>query len=103
MSFGLVALGRIVLGNVGERMVALTPSAALVDQVVATLLIFIFALLGIPLSGTNVMVYSMLGGGMALKAKIDTRLVRNYAVAWMLSFVVPALFAAALAELGSRL
>jgi PiT family inorganic phosphate transporter len=101
MCFGLIVLGRIVIGNVGERMVRLTPSAALMSQIVATPLIFAFAFLGIPLSGTHVMIASILGGGVALKAKIDTKLVRNFAVAWALSFLVPALIAATFTAIGS--
>jgi len=103
MTFGLIVLGRIVIGNVGERMVTLTPSAALISQVVATPLIFIFAFLGIPLSGTHVMISAILGGGMALKAKLDMKLIRNFAIAWALSFVVPALIAAAFTAIGSTL
>lgn len=101
MSFGLVILGRIVIGNVGGRLVALTPSSALISQIVATPLIFIFAFSGIPLSGTHVMISAILGGGLALKAKIDIKLVRNFSIAWVLSFIVPALMAILFAFVGS--
>ena len=77
------------------------PSAALISQVVSTPLIFAFAFLGIPLSGTHVMIASILGGGMALKAKIELKLVREFGAAWILSFVAPALMAAFIAFVGS--
>lgn len=101
MSLGLIVLGRIVIGNVGERMVTLTPSAALISQIVATPLIFTFAFIGIPLSGTHVMIAAILGGGRALKAKVDTKLVRNFGIAWILSFVIPAITSAIFAVVGS--
>jgi phosphate/sulfate permease len=101
MSFGLIVLGRIVVGNVGERMVILTPSSALISQIVATPLIFFCAYVGIPLSGTHVMIASILGAGQALKSKIDTKIVRNFGMAWILSFIITALLAALFAVLGS--
>jgi len=94
MSFGLIVLGRIVVGNVGGRMAILTPSAALISQIVATPLIFTFALAGIPLSGTHIMIAAILGASRASKAKIDAKVVRSFAIAWVLSFIITALMAA---------
>ena len=101
MCFGLLVLGRIVVGSIGVRLVTLTPSTALISQVAASPLILAAAYLGIPLSGTHVMVSAIIGGGMALKTKIDTGLVRKFAIAWTLSFIVPAVLAALFSVVGS--
>ena len=101
MIFGLLTLGRIVVGNVGSRLVVLTPSAALISQLAATPMIFVFAFIGIPLSGTHVMIAAMLGGAKALNAKTDIKLVRNFGVVWIMSFIVPALMAIVFMAIGS--
>jgi len=72
MAFGLIVLGRIVVGSVGIRMVRLLPSAAFVAQIVSTAIIFPFAYVGVPLSGTHVLISSMIGTGMATKARVNT-------------------------------
>ena len=101
MSFGLLVLGRIVVGNVGVNLVALTPGSALISQIVSTPLIFAFAFVGVPLSGTHVQIAAILGAGNALNARIDTKLARNFGIAWILSFIAPALLAALLTVIGS--
>jgi len=94
MSFGLFVLGRIVVGSVGVRMVRLLPSAAFVSQITATAIIFPFAYIGIPLSGTHVLISSMIGTGLATKAKVNVRLTEMFSLAWILSFVCPGILAA---------
>jgi PiT family inorganic phosphate transporter len=103
MSLGLLVLGPTVVSNLGARLVVLTPSAALVTQMVATPLIFAFTLVGIPLSGTHVMVASMLGGARALNSSIEIKLAKKIGVAWLLSFIVPALIAMMITAIGFAL
>ena len=94
MAFGLIVLGRIVVGTVGVRMVRLLPSAAFVSQIVSTAIIFPFAYVGVPLSGTHVLISSMIGTGIAAKAKVNARITGVFGVAWVLSFVCPGVLAA---------
>jgi len=94
MAFGLFVLGRIVVGSVGIRMVRLLPSAAFVAQITSTAIIFPFAFIGIPLSGTHVLISSMIGTGIATKAKVDVRMTEIFSIAWILSFVCPGILAA---------
>ena len=96
MAFGLIVLGRIVVGSVGIRMVRLLPSAAFVAQIVSTAIIFPFAYVGVPLSGTHVLISSMIGTGMATKARVNTRVTGVFSVAWMLSFICPGILAVAI-------
>lgn len=94
MSFGLFVLGRIVVGSVGIRMVRLLPSAAFVAQITSTAIIFPFAFIGLPLSGTHVLISSMIGTGIATKAKVNMRMTEIFSVAWILSFICPGILAA---------
>lgn len=94
MAFGLFVLGRLVVGTVGIKMVRLMPSTAFVAQITATAIIFPFAYTGIPLSGTHVLISSMLGTGVASKAKVNTRITEVFSVAWILSFIAPGILAA---------
>ncbi len=96
MAFGLIVLGRIVVGTVGVRMVRLLPSAAFVSQIVSTAIIFPFAYVGLPLSGTHVLISSMIGTGIAAKSKVNTRITEVFGVAWVLSFICPGILAAAI-------
>ena len=93
MAVGLFVLGRIVVGSVGIKMVRLLPSAAFVAQITSTAIIFPFAYIGIPLSGTHVIISSMLGTGIATKAKVNTRMTEVFGIAWVLSFICPAILA----------
>ena len=90
-----------MVGNVGGRLVIMTPSTALISQIVSTLLIITFAFVGVPLSGTHVMIASILGAGRALEVRIDIKLLRNFGVVWILSFIIPALTAALFTTLGT--
>jgi phosphate/sulfate permease len=94
MAFGLFVLGRIVVGSVGIKMVRLLPSAAFVAQISSTAIIFPFAFIGIPLSGTHVLISAMIGTGTATKAKVDVRMTEVFSIAWILSFICPGILAA---------
>jgi len=77
-------------------MVRLLPSAAFVAQIVSTAIIFPFAYVGVPLSGTHVLISSMIGTGMATKARVNTRVTGVFSVAWILSFICPGILAVAI-------
>jgi len=94
MSVGLFVLGRIVVGSVGIRMVRLLPSAAFVAQITSVSIIFPFAYIGIPLSGTHVMISSIIGTGIATKAKVNMQMFKTFNIAWILSFICPGTLAA---------
>lgn len=98
MAFGLIVLGRIVVTSVGIRMVRLLPSAAFAAQIVSTAIIFPFAYVGVPLSGTHVLISSMIGTGLASKAKVNARMTEVFSVAWVLSFICPGVLAAIIAS-----
>jgi phosphate/sulfate permease len=72
----------------------LLPSAAFAAQIISTAIIFPFAYVGVPLSGTHVMISSMIGTGLATKAKVNTRITEVFSVAWVLSFICPGVLAA---------
>lgn len=63
LGLGLIIIGRRVLKTLGNEVVPLTPESAFVTQTAAALIIFIAVVLGIPVSGTMVLVSSFVGAG----------------------------------------
>jgi PiT family inorganic phosphate transporter len=99
MAIGLFVLGRIVVGSVGIQMVRLQPSVAFVAQIVSTSIILPFVYIGVPLSGTHVLISSMIGSGRAAKVKVNMRIVKKFGIAWILSFIVPGIIAATIVSM----
>jgi PiT family inorganic phosphate transporter len=71
MAMGLIVLGRRVIRTAGEKLVRLPPSGAFIAQIIAIPIVFCFARLGIPLSGTDTMIAAILGAGVARRADIN--------------------------------
>ncbi len=80
MAIGLIIIGRRVLVTLGNEIVELSPTTAVAVQVATALVTTTSASLGIPISGTHVLVSSFLGVAVANKSKINMRTVYKIAV-----------------------
>ncbi len=79
MGIGLGILGRRVIKTLSAEVVSLTPATALSVQVSTALVTFIAAFLGIPVSGTHILVASFVGVGVASKTVVNYDTVKKIA------------------------
>ncbi len=94
MMLGLLTIGRRVIANVGMSVVGLTPGMALSAQFSTGLLTFIATLIGLPLSGSQILVASLVGVGYARGMRINVREIFEIVLSWILTFPVSALISA---------
>ena len=75
MGVGLILLARRVLRTLGNEIVELTATKALAVQVSTAVITFIGANLGIPLSGTHILVASFIGVAISSKSRVNMRVI----------------------------
>ncbi|MCD6469424.1 inorganic phosphate transporter [Candidatus Bathyarchaeota archaeon] len=93
--FGLTILGRRVIKSVGLNLVNLDPMTALVAQISVALTMFIGTLMGLPLSGTHVLVGAITGLGLAEGTWINIKGLKEIFYTWIATFITAAGISAA--------
>ncbi|RLE61091.1 MAG: hypothetical protein DRJ35_01395 [Thermoprotei archaeon] len=93
MAIGLFILGRRVVKNVGLELVELDPLTALGVQLVTALILTIGTLLGLPLSGTHILVSAIIGAGLAKRVWVNTTNLKEILATWVGTFPGAAIIA----------
>lgn len=93
MAIGLFILGRRVVKNVGLELVELDPLTALGVQLVTALILTIGTLLGLPLSGTHILVSAIIGAGLAKRVWVNTTNLKEILATWIGTFPGAAIIA----------
>ncbi len=88
-SLGIIVLGRRVIKSVGE-ITELVPSSAFASQVPTAVILFIGTFLGVPLSGSHMLVASLLGLAKARKAPTKKGMWKITLI-WILTFPMAAI------------
>ncbi len=91
LSLGIIILGRTVIKSVGN-LTELVPSSAFASEVPTAGILFVGTFLGIPLSGSHMLVASLVGLSKARKAPRKGGLVKIIII-WILTFPMAALLA----------
>lgn len=91
LAVGIIVLGRIVIRNLG-RMTELRPSTAFAAQVPTAAVMLIGTIQKIPLSGSHMLVASLVGLSKASNAPMKKGLWKIVAI-WLLTFPMSAIFA----------
>jgi len=91
---GIIVLGRLVIKNLGS-ITELRPSTAFTVEVPNSIILFIGTLQGIPLSGTHMLVASLLGLSKASKTPMEKGIWKIILV-WILTFPMAAIFSVVL-------
>jgi PiT family inorganic phosphate transporter len=94
IAFGLVVIGRNVIKNVGNNLIAIRPSDAFSIELSTSLVLFFATLFGFPVSGTHVLVFSIVGAGMVKGEKPDKKSFRKMLLSWIITFPVAAALSA---------
>ena len=93
MALGLIMLGRRVVKSVGVELVELTPTMGLAIQISTALTVSIGTLMGLPLSGTHILVMAVAGIGVAKKIWINVKGLKEILVTWIITFPGAAILA----------
>lgn len=87
LAVGLIFIGKRVVRRVGTGLVSIDPVSGLAAQIVVSLTLLGGTLLGLPISGTHVLIGSFVGLGVSDKRYIDVSDIREIMVAWLGTFI----------------
>ncbi len=86
MAVGLYMIGRRVVKNVGLELVELDPLTALGVQLVVALILLVGTYMGLPLSGTHILVSAIIGAGLAKRVWVNTSNLKEIVATWVATF-----------------
>ena len=95
LGLGLIIIGWRVLKSLGNDVVELTPESAFVTQASSALITLIATILGIPVSGTMILVASFIGAGYGSKKSVNFKSVRTIVLFIFLTPLISGSFAVA--------
>lgn len=87
MSLGIILLGPRIIKTVGSGITPLTPAKGFAAQVAAGLIILAFTLMKMPVSGTHILVGSIIGIGLIASGELRIRKAMGIVLSWV--FTVP--------------
>jgi len=91
MALGLIIVGRRVIKVLATEVVTLTPSSALAASVSVALITFVGTYIGLPLSGTHLLVAALIAVGWVARTPVQTRQVRNIIISWVITVPMSAI------------
>lgn len=96
LSLGLIVIGRKVIKNVGNNLLDLKPSDGLSIELSTSIVLFVATILGLPVSGTHVLVFAIIGAGFVKGEKPEKKSFRKMLISWLITFPVAAVLSAVL-------
>lgn len=100
LSAGIATWGSKVIGTIGEKITPLTPSAAYIAQMAATLTMLVVSRLGLPVSTSMAIVGGVIGVGLSRGIKsINTRLIARIFGLWLIALPATMIIAYMLTKL----
>ncbi|MHA1967354.1 MAG: anion permease [Candidatus Hodarchaeales archaeon] len=94
MCLGVIILGRRVVKKLSGDIVALSPTSALAASVSVSLIMFIGTIVGMPLSGSHILVAAFIGVGFVNKEKVDKDSLKEIGISWVITTPISAIFSA---------
>lgn len=86
LSLGLYFVGRHVIKSVGGDLISMRPSDAFAISAATSIVLFVSTLLGLPVSGGHILIFSILGSGYVHGKRPDQRSFRKMVASWFLTF-----------------
>lgn len=87
MSLGVILLGPRIIKTVGAGITSLTPAKGFAAQLAAGLIILAFTMMKMPVSGTHILVGSIIGIGLMASGELRIRKTMGIVLSWV--FTVP--------------
>jgi len=91
MAIGLYTLGKKVIESVGLQIIRMSPGMALIAQLSTGIIMFTGTWLGLPISGTHVLVASIAGMALAKRARLNLRELWGIVFSWIATFPTAAI------------
>ncbi len=91
MAIGLYTFGKKVIESVGLQIIRMSPGMALIAQLSTAIIMFVGTWLGLPISGTHVLVASIAGMALAKKATLNLRELWAIVFSWVATFPTAAI------------
>ena len=91
---GIIAIGRIVIKNVGNNLISLKPSDAFSIELSTAIVLFVATMVGLPISGSQVLIFSVVGAGMVKGERPDKKTFIRIIISWIITFPVAAALSA---------
>lgn len=90
LALGLVIIGKNVIENVGQNLIEMRPSDAFSIQISTSIVIFLATMLGLPVSGSHILIFAVIGAGRVKGEKPDKKSFRKMVLSWILTFPIAA-------------
>jgi PiT family inorganic phosphate transporter len=94
MALGLIIVGRKVIKTLATEVVTLSPSSALSASISVSIIMFVGTLLGLPLSGTHVLVAALIAVGWISETPVQMKQVKEIVLSWIATVPISAFFGA---------
>ena len=91
MAVGLIIVGRKVVETLATEVVKLSPSSALSASISVAISMFVGTAMGLPLSGSHVLVAALIAVGWAGKTKIEKKAVKGIVISWVVTVPISAI------------
>ncbi|MBN2154306.1 MAG: inorganic phosphate transporter [Candidatus Lokiarchaeota archaeon] len=99
VGLGLLLFGRNLLKNVGKNLIEIRPSDAICIETSMSVVLVLANLLGLPISGGQVLVFSILGLSLSKHEPINNRKLKRMVYSWIVTLPVAALSTAGILAL----
>ncbi len=93
LAAGLVIVGKNVIENVGNNLIEMRPSDAFSIQISTSIVIFLATVLGLPVSGSHILIFAVIGAGRVKGERPDKKSFRKMVISWVITFPVAAVLA----------
>jgi len=90
---GIYIAARYVIRNLASQMIDSRPSEGLIIQLSTALILMVATLLSLPISHSHVIVFCIIGMGLAQKKEVDYKGLGKMGVYWVLTFPIAATLA----------
>jgi len=94
MCLGVIVLGRRVVKKLATDIVALSPSSALAASISVSIIMFVGTWMGIPLSGSHILVAAFIGVGFVERESVDKDSLKEIGISWIITTPISAIFSA---------
>ncbi|MHA1719452.1 MAG: inorganic phosphate transporter, partial [Promethearchaeota archaeon] len=91
LALGIVIVGKNVIKNVGNNLIEMRPSVAFSIQMSTSLVIFLATILKLPVSGSHILIFAVLGAGRVRGERPDKKSFRKMVASWVLTFPIAAI------------
>lgn len=87
---GIIAIGRIVIKNVGNNLISLRPSDAFSIELSTSIVLFVATFVGLPISGSQVLIFSVVGAGLVKGERPEKKPFIRIILSWIITFPIAA-------------